>query len=111
MAEFKRETFEKKNIITQDNLSLPGMVGKNQGVLAAGTVVAFNKVNSEWVKFVSATHGIGTFALGVTKAEAVTTATNGVKIAILKQGIVNAKEVEFDGEIQNLLMINGIIVL
>lgn len=104
MGSFTRETFEKKNIVTQDNLSVPGVV---TAAVVAGDVVAFDKAAVKWVKFVPATHGDGTFALGVAKEDAAA----GEKTAILKQGIVNAKEVSFSGEVQNLLMINGIVVL
>lgn len=111
MTTFLRETFEKKNIVTQDNLSISGTLKKGQGTIPAGTVVAFEAATLEWVKYVSATHGIGIWALGVTKEDIVTTSTESAIGAILKAGIINSKEVSINGELQNLLMVNGIAVL
>lgn len=44
MAEFERKNFIKKNIVTQDVLSIPGAIRKNLGTIEAGTVVAFDKL-------------------------------------------------------------------
>lgn len=109
MGAFERVNYDKKNIITQDTLSIPGTVKKNQGVIPAGSVLAFD-ATGEWVKWVEATHK-NNFALGILKEEATTTATDGVMAAILKVGIVNAKEVTLDSVQKNSLMIQGIVSL
>lgn len=109
MGKFLRENFDSQNIVTEDKLSIPGIITSGEGLVTAGSVIAYDKVAVKWVKYVELTHGTGLFPLGVLKEEV--NATADAPAAILKMGIVNAKEVTFTPEQTALLMIQGIVRL
>ena len=110
MANFSRENIDTKNIVTQDTLSIPGTIATGEGVIAAGAVLAFDKTTNKWVNYVELTHGTGLFPLGILK-EGVDATSANVPAAILKMGIVNAKDVTLTDAQASLLMIQGIVKL
>lgn len=110
MANFARETIDTKNIVTQDTLSIPGIITTGEGVISAGAVLAYDNATTKWVKYVESTHGTGLFPLGILKDDVDATSAN-VPAAILKMGIVNTKDVTLTAAQVNLLMIQGIVSL
>lgn len=111
MAGFERVDYDAQNIVTKDELSIPGVVTAGEGKILAGEVVAYEKTTTKWIKYVEATHGTGLYPLGIIKVE-VDASTEDVPVAILKRGIINAKEITIlTAEQVSLLMIQGIILL
>ena len=111
MAGFERIDYDAQNIVTKDELSIPGIVTAGEGKILAGEIVAYEKTTAKWVKYVEAIHGTGLYPLGVIKVE-VDASTEDVPVAILKRGIINPKEiVTLTAEQISLLMIQGITLL
>lgn len=111
MAGFERVDYDAQNIVTKDELSIPGVIANGGGVIPAGGIVVYDKKIAKWIKYVEATHGTGLYPLGIIKVE-VDASTEDVPVAILKRGIINAKEITIlTAEQVSLLMIQGIILL